>query len=510
MNGVDGFLATLWREDTTWIGAVALLAGVVLWRRLPGGREAVRPTLLMLLVWVVVDLAAAAFALRGQAAMATAAHQLAVLGFGLVLIRLSGLAVFRLLLPRLKLQMPRIVEDITVIAGYGLWGLVRLSQAGLDLTSLVTTSAVVTAVVAFAMQDTLGNILGGMALQLDDSFEIGDWLRLDDISGQVVEIQWRFTALRTRNGERVVVPNGQLMKGKFSVIAPPEGPGVATWRRWIWFNLDQGIPASAVIAAAEGALAGAHIPNVAAQPAPSCVAMEFTAGAVRYALRYWLVDPCPDDATDSAVRVHLLAQLERCGWRLALPDQALHLVHEGAPEREAAWQRELARRMKALAAIDLFAPLEDAERRHMAERLAHAPFVAGDVMTHQGATAHWLYIIASGEAEVWRDTPGGRLLLTRLAAGQFFGEMGLMTGAPRSATVVAATDVECYRLDKAGFEDVLRRRPELAQHISELLARRQQENEARLAGLAPARPEAERNGRGAQLLERMREFFGLT
>ena len=76
------------------------------------------------------------------------------------------------------------------------------------------TSAVITAVVAFAMQDTLGNILGGLALQLDNSLEIGDWVRLDDISGRVVEIQWRFTAVLTRNGEKVVIPNGQLMKSK--------------------------------------------------------------------------------------------------------------------------------------------------------------------------------------------------------------------------------------------------------------------------------------------------------
>ncbi|MFO1285779.1 MAG: cyclic nucleotide-binding domain-containing protein [Rubrivivax sp.] len=75
-------------------------------------------------------------------------------------------------------------------------------------------------------------------------------------------------------------------------------------------------------------------------------------------------------------------------------------------------------------------------------------------MTRQGAAAHWLYLIASGEAEVYWEAPDGeRRLLTRLSAGNVFGEMGLMTGAPRSATVVAAGDVECYRLDKAGFED---------------------------------------------------------
>jgi small-conductance mechanosensitive channel/CRP-like cAMP-binding protein len=507
MNELQQFFSSLWREDMPWFGGAVLLAALLLRRRLPGGREAVRPTLLMLSVWVLIEVVATAFALRAQPRIAAALHQLAVLGFGLVTIRLAGLAVFRLVLPRLRLQMPRIVEDLAVIGGYAVWTLARLSNAGVDLGSLVTTSALITAVVAFAMQDTLGNILGGLALQLDDSIEIGDWLRLDDVSGQVVQIQWRFTALRTRNGDKVVIPNGQLMKGKFSVIPPAEEPGGATLRRWVWFNVDYDAHPSSVIAAAEHAVIDATIRNVAKRPPPSCVAMEFAPGSIRYALRYWLQDPRDDDSTDSVVRIHLLAKLQRKGWRIALPDQAVHLVHDSAPERKAAWERELERRVKALAGVELFAPLDDAERLRIAERLVHAPFATGDVMTRQGAVAHWLYILVSGEVDVLREIEGGeQQLLNRLPAGSFFGEMGMLTGSPRSATVVAATDAECYRLDKAGFEDVLRRRPELAEHISRVLEQRQRDNESRRGDTRAA---GDRGGRGVQILEKIRGFFGL-
>ena len=459
-----------------------------------------RRSLAVLLLALVLELLGEHFA---QPAL----HHAAVLVLGLALIHLAGLAFFRGLLPALRVSTPRILEDVAVIAGYVLWGMLRLSAAGVELSGLVATSAVITAVLAFAMQDTLGNILGGLALQLDDSFEIGDWLKFDDVSGRVVEIQWRFTALVTRNGERVVVPNGQLMKSKFSVVGGAE-PGMATWRRWVWFAIDYKVAPSAVIAAAELALADAEIVNVARTPPPSCVAMEFAPGAVRYALRYWLLDPRDDDATDSAVRTHLLAMLQREGWRIALPDQAVHLVQDDAARRDAAWQRELARREKALATIDLFASLDAAERRHIAERMVHAPFVRGDLMTRQGATAHWLYIIARGEADVVLETPDGqRRTLKRLSTGSLFGEMGLMTGAPRSATVTAATDVECYRLDKAGFQDVLRGRHEIAESMSHILAQRQHENEALLDTLRKAPASAA--GHRADILARMREFFGL-
>lgn len=71
----------------------------------------------------------------------------------------------------------------------------------MDPTSLFATSAVITAVLAFAMQDTLGNVLGGVALQLDNSLRVGDWVKLDDVSGRVTDVLWRFTAVGTRNHE---------------------------------------------------------------------------------------------------------------------------------------------------------------------------------------------------------------------------------------------------------------------------------------------------------------------
>lgn len=426
-----------------------------------------------------------------------------------MLIRLSGLSLFRVLLPALRLPTPRIVEDIAVIGAYLLWGMVRLSFAGVELSSLVATSAVITAVIAFAMQDTLGNILGGLALQLDDSLKIGDWVRLDDVSGRVVEIQWRYTALLTRNGERVVVPNAQLMKGKFAVLGD-KVLGVGGWRRWVWFNIDDEVSPSQVISAAEHAVTDAEIANVARDPAPSCVAMDFAPGSVRYALRYWLSDPRDDDATDSAVRVHLLATLQRNGWRIALPDQAVHLEQENETHRQAAWQRELARRLKVLAGIDLFAPLDEGERQTIAERLVHAPFARGDVMTRQGSEAHWLYIIAGGQADVvWEAPTGEKRVLTRLPPGSTFGEMGLMTGAPRSATVVAASDVECYRLDKSGFEDILHQRHAIADSMSHILAQRLQQNEERLSAFARERSDSERARHPSAILQRMRDFFGL-
>ena len=180
-------------------------------------------------------------------------------------------------------------------------------------------------------------------------------------------------------------------------------------------------------------------------------------------------------------------------------------MHDSEAHRAMEAAAEHAKRVQALAAVELFAALSDAEREALAPHLEYAPFAAGDVMTRQGAVAHWLYLILSGTAEACADTPTGRTIVGTLGAGEVFGEMGMMTGEPRRATVVAMTDVACYRLDKSGFAQVLARRPDIAESLSSILARREAERIARTQGSA----------RGAQalahtdMLDRIRRFFGL-
>jgi small-conductance mechanosensitive channel len=142
-------------------------------------------------------------------------------GSGLIMIHLTGLLLFRLILPLIRLRTPRIIQDLLVFVGYIAWVLVRLRLAGMDLASLVTTSALITAVVAFSMQDTLGNTMGGLLLQLESSLKIGDWISIGGVSGRISEIRWRYTAVETRDGETVVFPNSVLMKNPFTVISSP-------------------------------------------------------------------------------------------------------------------------------------------------------------------------------------------------------------------------------------------------------------------------------------------------
>jgi small-conductance mechanosensitive channel/CRP-like cAMP-binding protein len=438
-------------------------------------------------------------------------HEVFIIGSGIAVIRLLGQFVFRLMLPAIRLTPPRITEDLFVIIAYVAWFMVRLRYAGLDLSSILATSAVITAVIAFAMQDTLGNILGGLALQLDNSVEVGDWIKVDDISGKVVDIRWRSTLVETRNWETVVLPNSQLMKNKFLVLGRRTDEPVQ-WRRWVWFNVGLDISPSKVINVVETSILNTDIANVAKNPQPSCVMMDMDIkGYARYAVRYWLTDLAPDDPTDSAIRWHIMTALQRAGLKLALEDQSIHITKENEKYDEAVHQREILLRIKTLRRVELFSGMTDAELKALAERLRYSPFSRGNIITQQGdERSHWLYIIINGEAEVSLATPDGtKRLINILSKGSFFGEMALLTGAPRRASVMAKTDVECYRLDKEAFEEILLARPTIADEVSHILAVRtaQLDSAAQDIGVAAQRDLSQSRG---EILATIRRFFSLN
>lgn len=499
-------LASLFHTEVGYAVLIAFFLCLLLLAVRPSDRRSVRNLLVLLIFFVLAKALALAIADAGASNSAALIADIAVIGVVAVLIRVVILTFFRWLLPMLRITPPHILEDLITIVAFIAWGLVWLRLAGVDLSSIVATSAVITGVIAFSMQDTLGNILGGMVLQLDRSVRLGDWIRIDDVTGRVVDIRWRYTAVETRNRETVVVPNSQLVKNRFMLIGRREDPEMR-WRRTVMINVDYTNQPSNVCAILEKAIADAEIPNVAAEPRPQCILLEFGDSFGRYAMRYWLTDPLPDDVTDSVVRAHAYAALQRAGKRVAVPFEERLIIKENEAHRAAVHANDLARRYECLKKVDIFRVLSEPELTALAQRLVYAPFVRGDTITRQGAVAHWLYIIVSGEADVWLESPDReRVHLNTLVAGNVFGEMGMMTGAPRRATVTACTDVECYRLDKAGFEDILSERPDIAMEISMILARRTTELEKLRETIRSENPAPAQH---SEILQRIRRFFGI-
>ena len=351
-------------------------------------------------------------------------------------------------------------------------------------------------------------MMGGMALQMERAISVGDWIRVDNQEGLVKEIRWRHTAIETRNWDTIIFPNSALMKAHVTVLGRRTGQP-RQHRQWVYFNVDFRYSPAEVIDTVEKALCAEPIANVATTPPPNCVLMDFKESYCSYAVRYWLTDIAVDDPTNSVVRTRIYFALRRANIPLSIPAQALFVTEEELSREERKQAQETDKRARALKRVELFESLTDEERQQLASRIRIAPFARGEVMTKQGAEAHWLYIITLGDAEVRFSLDGKSEHLATLHPGDFFGERGMMTGERRSADVIALTDVECYRVDKDSFHDILRKRPEIAEDISQVLARRRAELEAAREDLTEEAKRARMRDHQGDLLQRIRNFFAL-
>ncbi len=431
---------------------------------------------------------------------------------GVAFVGAAATLLFSVVLPRLKLAVPQIVQDVSIALLSVVVAVMVAGRAGVNLSGLIATSAVLTAVLGFSLQDTIANIAGGLGLQTDNSIEVGDWIRVGtqptDVTGRVVLIRWRYTAIETRNWETVLVPNRVLMNSSVMVLGR-RSQQPQQWRRWVYFNVDFRFQPGDVIDVVQGAVRGAKLERVSKEPLPNCVLMDMSESYGRYAVRYWLTDLATDDPTDSEVRQVIFFALERAGMRLALPAHAVFITEETADRAAIKTQKQVERRRSILERIAIFAPLSAEERDELSRGMKYAPFAKGEVMTRQGAQAHWLYLLEDGIASVRVSDGVTEKEVAKLEGGAVFGEMSLLTGEPRAATVIAETDVECFRLDKVVFQKVLERRPELMQPVAELLARRRVELQAAKEGLDAETAAARRRSAEVDLLDRMKRFFGL-
>jgi small-conductance mechanosensitive channel/CRP-like cAMP-binding protein len=458
-------------------------------------------------------------ALTFAAAVASAGYvsnSYLIAAFAFELFAFVGIAstlAFRLVLPRIGIRLPQILIDIVSGVAVIVAMIAVGKRAGFSVTGLITTSAVLTAVIGFALQDTLGNMMGGIALQVDRSINVGDWIVLGPGTppGKVTEIRWRYTAIETHGWNTIIIPNSMLMKSQVTVIGRRQGEPVL-WRRDVDFQVDFRAAPTEVTDAVRAALHASPLVRMANEPPVQVLFFGIRDSFGWYRVRYWLTDLNVDEPTDAEVRTRIYYALRRAGMSFSIPAQQVFVTNQDEDREQRKVDRDLERRLAAIAKVDVLSVLGEDERRKVATGLRYAPFSRGEAMTREGDRDDGgLFMIVEGEASVQIGRGAASREVARLGPGKFFGEMSLMTGEKRSASVVAATDCVTYRLDKAAFEELIRSRPELADAVAELLAERKMGLEAaRESAADEASRKNKRQSTKNDILGRIRGFFNLS
>jgi small-conductance mechanosensitive channel/quercetin dioxygenase-like cupin family protein len=411
----------------------------------------------------------------------------------------TAIIVFFVLVPgRLRFRVPSIVRDSVQAATFVMIAFAVLSQSGINVASLITTAGVLTAVIGLALQNTIANVFAGLMLNMDRELSEFDWVQVGDRIGQIVQIRWRSTILRTIDGDIALVPNSQMLSGEVYNYSRPS----PRHRLWLRVTFDFRYPPNLVREMLVDAAREA--PGVLSEPAPDALVSDFGESGVVYSLRFWIDTFARRGEIESEVRVRIWYAARRAGFEIPFPTRTIHMVSDADSKRLAA-DDETAARLRAVEKVDLFTPLEPAERARLAEGMRRVHFARGERILRQGDPGDSLYIIASGQVRVSLEGEGAEAVAT-LNEGDFFGETSLMTGAPRSATCTAASDVVLFVVDRAIAREVLTSRPGVAEEMSAILAARQAAL-AKLGGERAALGRAPENRK--RLLTLIRDFFDL-
>jgi small-conductance mechanosensitive channel/CRP-like cAMP-binding protein len=367
----------------------------------------------------------------------------------------------------------------------------------ITVAGLLAGSGLIAIILGLALQDTLGNIFAGFGLQAGRAYRVGDWLIIDGRHVEVVEINWRSTRFRNNDEVSFDIPNSQLAKATIVNLYYPSPRHAARVR----LSVDHRVPPNEVKDAMIHAASTAN--GVLQDPPVKVFLIDFAESAVQYEIKFWLMDGRVFPDIIDGVRTNVWYELNRRGIRLAFSTQQIEIARNGKSAGKAPIDPKL------LAEQPLFACLDDDQLARLAAGARRIRFGRGERIIHQGDTGDSMFILSLGIAEVLAEKEGRSWPVATLNAGDCFGEISLLTGEPRSATVFAKSDCEVVEIEKQTIGLLLREHPELADSLSETVVARRSATAMQLAN-------APENGENLQLvsskesfLKRLRQFFRL-
>lgn len=395
---------------------------------------------------------------------------------------------------RRHVKIPTITSDLLLAVLWFIIIMVILRQKlNFDLASLITTSAILTAVIGFALQDTLGNMFAGLAIQAEKPYQIGDWVQLGQFIGQVEGISWKSTKVVTTTRETIYVPNGIISKGAIFNYSQPTPEYIAIMDVGISYDA----PPNRIRHLLMEVLMRHH--QIMQQRKQEVRVKSFGDHAVIYQLRFWVNNYALENKIKSDIYSHIWYRLRRENIHIPFPTRE---IIQTQPAENATPPNIIE---DVLEAVELFQSLGEPARKTLAQRARIQLYGAQEEIVQQGAPGHSLYIIMSGHCRVmvWTDKDTSARPVAVLHPGEFFGEMSLLTGAPRKATVVAEEETECILIDKADVKDLLLAKPDVAQDFSRVLA----ERHAELKSITEAKSSDEIDTSASQILNKIWEFF---
>lgn len=360
-------------------------------------------------------------------------------------------------------------------------------KLGINISVLLTTSAIFTAIIGLAFQGVLGNLLAGISLNLTRSLSRGDWVLIKGVEGLVQEMNWRETHILDRGGNLVIIPNSVVASETFVNFSRPTPDSLVA----LPVRVSPEAPPAQVIEAMSQA--AGEVEGVLGRPAPDTFIQHYESTGVTYLVRFWVNDFSRKNIIAGEVARHIWYRFARLGIEFSLPvgEFVERLTASIRPELRLEKEKDvletnfnclveskLLRKIEAEGKSLLLVPEE--EIRKLAARVKRQLYTSGEVLFRQGEKGNSCFIVVRGKIRgeiVYEE--GGRRYVSEFETGPggVVGEMSLFTGLPRTATCRAAEESELIEITQTDFIFLLERNQEMAEALAAMVSERNRQNE---------------------------------
>jgi small-conductance mechanosensitive channel/CRP-like cAMP-binding protein len=369
-----------------------------------------------------------------------------------------------------------------------------------ELKGLLATSGVLVVILGFALQNLFSGIVAGISLQISRPYKVGDWLKVKDQFAEVMEINWRSTRLRTNDAIYLDIPNNEIVSGTIINLHYPTQIHAMRLRVGVDYDIPPNRVKDALLRAATSA------EGVVPSPPTKVYVMDFAESAVIYEIKFSMGNHQAFNDVCDAIRTNIWYEFKRQRITIPYPIRTLHVQRQrprGGPEEHTEAQA-------ILRGEPLFDCLNDAQLENVLHGAHIHRYGRGERVIEEGAQGDSMFIMLRGVAHVTVSRNGTAIRLGVLRSGDCFGEMSLLTGEPRSATIRGEADCEVLEISKEAMAEVLRDSPQALTQLSELLAKRKMEGEGIVKDATQPHDQTtkEREYR-ASFLQRLRAVFEL-
>ena len=429
-------------------------------------RKKLKISLIAVFILTVIYYAINIFGVPISTPYLTYIHVIFIIAISISIFKIGAILVFDIIVDRKrKIAVPTLLKDLIDLLAY-ITILLIVAKLVLkwELAPLLATTAIVTVILGFALQDTLGNFFSGLAIHFEPPFQIGDWVKAGNFIGKVLEITWRSVKIITRNNDTIIIPNSSIAKEIIINYSQPLSLNAYSVR----IGVSYADTPDKVIRIVKQLLS--TIPGINNSLHPIIRIISYQDSSILYDVKFWYDDYTNIDVIEGEVYKRIWYAFKRESIAIPFPIRTVYV------QKDETGKENIKDIIVNLKRVYLFHDMEEEELHAIASGMSQKKYAPDELIVMQGEQGGSMYIIKNGTVSIEIDTPSGqKKWIKDLNNGDYFGEISLLTGDKRNASIQAKNEVELYELKAEQLKTAIKEHHNIGFKLESIMMQRKEE-----------------------------------